>query len=72
MLIVSFVATRVNLKLLMPSTGYLRDLHIIENWVASSLKQHRWKPFSLPNLVVQSGITLVFGIGAAGNSGVEA
>lgn len=36
--IMSFVPTSVNVKLLMPSTGYLRDLHITENSVASSQK----------------------------------
>lgn len=72
MLIVSFVASSVNLKLMMPSTGYLGDLQIMENWVASSLKQHRWKkPFSLPNLAAWLSITLVFRIRAVGIGGVE-
>ena len=54
---VSIVTTGVNLKLLMPSTGYLRDLHIAENPVASSWKQPRCRSIFLQ----VSGVKLVLG-----------
>lgn len=36
---VLFVPTNVNLKVLLPSTGYLGHLHIMESLVASSMHQ---------------------------------